>query len=44
MRVGFGAPRNPAAIRALGGVGIVIGLALAFLALVGVSIFHLFGH
>lgn len=44
MRVGFGAPRNPTAVRAIGGIGIVIGLALTVLAAFGVSVFHPFGH
>jgi hypothetical protein len=41
--VGFGAPRNPATIRVLGGIGVLIGFALTVLALMGISIFHLFG-
>jgi len=44
MRVGLGAPRNPVAVQVLGGIGVVIGLVLTFLALAGVSVFHLFGH
>jgi hypothetical protein len=44
QRIGFGAPRNPIAIRLLGGFGVVLGLALIILSLIGRSIFHLLGR
>jgi hypothetical protein len=44
QRVGFGAPRNPIAIRVLGAFGVTLGLALVILSLLGVSFLHLFGR
>jgi hypothetical protein len=44
QQVNFGAPRTPAAVRVIGGIGVLIGLALTMLSLIGVSVFHLFGR